>query len=607
MNINLTTPAGPRPSVDPTQYQQHAKAASDAILHDKFTEAATLAFKELNGVHYNPGVEAGQRTETAGGPSLALPRVQLPSDSRKAEDTFTLLMAQLIAILGDTEVSTLKNRLELLKSMAKASTDAFQQKSAAYQAAVGELESAVAAAEVGAEHLQALRANVERAALAVASAQGALEGLQPGTPEYAAAEQTLQQAQAQLDSTRSLEQKAQITHARLLQQVQVLGSKVEGLAGVVQMAVIGPLPQAVAEDMKKQLNAAATLTLLMLQFAELMGESSENQLETQQALFEEMQAARQAYLEEKSVEYQKQVEAAEKMSKLAKCLGQILGGIVMVVGAVVAVAGVLTGGAASIGGAALFAVGLGLTGGDMLAQHLTGESYMAKAMQPLMDHVIMPVVQLGVKMMTELFQMLESTGLFDLLQLPENFAEMAGAVVGSVAAMVAMVAAVVVISIVGGPAASKVAERLGDVAGKVIGKMIPLIVEHMAKSSLSTLQQAFKPLANLLAKNSVQAFLNVGKIVLTVGEAGGAVVAAGFTAASGVHQKRSADALSEVQLVQHISQQLQDWMSQMVTQFSDTGQVIAKEVDQAFQTLQLRDTTAMEMVRRIKPTLTNRI
>jgi hypothetical protein len=169
------------------------------------------------------------------------------------------------------------------------------------------------------------------------------------------------------------------------------------------------------------------------------------------------------------------------------------------------------------------------------------------------------------------------------------------------------VAAVVVISIVGGPAASKVAERLGDVAGKVIGKMIPLIVEHMAKSSLSTLQQAFKPLANLLAKNSVQAFLNVGKIVLTVGEAGGAVVAAGFTAASGVHQKRSADALSEVQLVQHISQQLQDWMSQMVTQFSDTGQVIAKEVDQAFQTLQLRDTTAMEMVRRIKPTLTNRI
>lgn len=77
---------------------------------------------------------------------------------------------------------------------------------------------------------------------------------------------------------------------------------------------------------------------------------------------------------------------AEAASKAAGCVGKILGAVLTVVSVV---------GAAFTGGAslALAAVGVGLMAADMVVKELTGVSFMEKAMKPLMDNILGPMIQ----------------------------------------------------------------------------------------------------------------------------------------------------------------------------------------------------------------------
>lgn len=559
---------------DAARQQEYAEAAKAAVRNDPFSRAATLAFQNLEGVRYEPGAEATHSTRDASRPQLTPPQVKLASDPKQAQDAFTLLMASLIALLGEVDSTAIQSRMQMLKSMAKATAEGHTQRSASYNEALVELEAAVQAGSLGQQQLAAALAALEHAAQRLANAEERLAGTPPGSPEHEQALQLRNQAQADLDGARQAHARAVTVQANALNSAQAAAVKADLLAVAIQATVLGPLPASVRSGVEKQLSASATLILLMMQFAELMGEAAEMQLDMQQELFKEMQVARQAWLEQKSEEYLKQVEAAEKMSRIGGCVAKILGGIAMLIGAVVAVAGLVTGGAASVLGVALFAVGMTLTVTDMVVAEITGTSFMAQAMQPLMDAVILPAVQWAVEQFTKVFQALEDSGMLDFLNLPENFAQIAGAVVGTAVALVAMVAVVVVGAIVGGPAIGKLAEKLAGAAGQVLEKMIPRIIQHMATVAVETINAVLKQIAALLGAGKLQTALSVAKISLTITEVSGSVVAASLQSVSGVHRKLAADAEAEASLVQSISEQIRVLMTRLTELYiASTGQV----------------------------------
>lgn len=583
----------------------HTDAAKAAVGSDPFTRAADLAFKNIQNIRYDAGTTASEGRSGNGineRPQLATPSVPVPTDPKQAMDSFTFLMATLIAMLGDVSTEGLKARLEMLKNMARSSMEGYERLSDAYLAAVQVAEDAQTAAGASGEQLQAAREQLAQALQVLAHAQAALDdlaGLDPESAEYRAAVQAHGQAQANVGAAQQRVTTGQGELDRLMIVAQSSLLAAERLAAEVDQVVVGPLPPHVADGMKRQMGAAATLSLLLLQFAELMGDAAIDQMNQQQTLFKDMQASRQKGLEAEGIEYQKQVDAAAKMSKIAGLVGKILGGIVMLVGAVVAVAGVITGGLASIGGVALFAVGLALTTGDMLTQHFTGVSFMAEAMKPVMDNVIMPAVEWVVEQVTAILQALIDSGMLDFLNLPEGFAQTAGAIIGTVGALVAMVAVVVVVALVGGSIASKLADQLAGVAAKMFEKMVPKLLEHMVTVGVEAFQQATKQIATALLLTKVQAAFNVGKIALTGIEVGGAVTAAGFGAAAGTHQKQASETLADVNMSFFIGEQLQEMLKILIEHYMQSAEAVSKNIDSAFSVMQRQQETAVHIAQKI--------
>lgn len=597
---NPTVTPGLRQLFDAAQSRDAlSDAAQGATRNDPFTQAAKLAFQDIGGIRYDAGVSAKESTGAGELPRLAMPRVQVAVDPKQAQDTYTLLMGNLIMLLGEMGVSETETRLQILKNMAQANTAGFERASAAYQAAIADLDAANGMVETGMAQLAAAREQLVRAQGALADAEEALVGLDPDSDQYRATLQLRNQAQATVNAASQTVARAEQSLTHSMDAAQASLMEAERLAQELQQGTTGPLSGAVAADMKRQLNASAMLSLLMLEFAKLMGESADEQLKTQQELFKDMQTVRQAYLEEKSVEYQKQVEAAEKMSRIGGCIGKVLGILAMVAGAVMTVVGPLTGGTLSVAGVALFAVGLAVSAGDMVTKELTGFSYMEKAMQPLMQHVLMPAVEFVVNQMTALFKALEDSGLIDFLGLPENFAEMAGAITGTLLAVVAMIAAVVVVAMAGSAAASKLAEQFSGAVSKMVEKAIPKLLQHMVDTGVDAFQQAVQKIASYAVSAKIHMAVNAAKFVVPVVEVGGAAAAAGFHSVGGAHREGAARALAEVNMIQHIGKELQAMLEQVIKGFMETGGVIKEHIDSALGAIQAKDAAAVFIARKI--------
>jgi len=338
--------------------ESYADAASKAANTKAYMRAADTALANVQGVNYAAQSQGGNAAGL-GRPLLAVPA----SANKESEDTFTLLMASLINLLGDVDTASAKSRMDILRSAAKASAEGHKALSDRYLSAVAEFEAAVAAAGSSEEALAKAKANFDSAQRALADAESALGRTEPGTPEHAKALAERDLAQGKLTGAQQQLDKANMDHQAAVKVAGEAGKKAEAQARLVESSGLGDKP--VLDGVKKQLNAAATMVLLMTRFAELMGESAENKIETEQELFRSMQAARQAFMEKKSEEYLEQVRKAEAASKTMGCIGKILGAVLTVVSVV---------GAAFTGGAslALAAVGVALMGADMLVKQLTG-------------------------------------------------------------------------------------------------------------------------------------------------------------------------------------------------------------------------------------------
>lgn len=238
--------------------------------------------------------------------------------------------------------------------------------------------------------------------------------------------------------------------------------------------------QVIIEERRKDKDPKSkSIAYLMALIAQMINKSANDELESGAELKKKLSEAAMADAKQKSKEYDEQVQKAEEMQKTMGCIGKLLGWVIT---AVSFVAAVFTGGASLV----FAGVGLALTVGDEIGQALTGHSFMAEAMQPLMDGVIKPLMDVMGKIFTEI---LKAYGV------DQKTAELVGQIFGAIAASLALIAAVVVV----GKVASKVFD---SVLQKVGLKVATEIGEVAGKEAVKeTEKEVIKNLATTMEKN----------------------------------------------------------------------------------------------------------
>jgi invasin B len=580
---------GPRPPGQPAQ------AMSPERLHG-------MARQILQAMAGNPFPAApGSVPPPADSPRLTLPKIQLPTDPRKARDTYTLLMGTLRTLLGDNQIEEMNNRLELLQHRAQAAADGHASRSQAYLDAVAEFEAAAGAAGATGEQLRAAQERVQQAQQQLDSAEAALAELDPGSPEYAAALQARDQAREGLRQAERQLAPALAAHQASLAAAAAAGQVVDQLAEGLEAGIRGPLPTALEQGTRRELDAAATMTRLMLQFAELMGEAEARKLDFDQQLFDKMQRARQALMEKKSEEYLEAVQKAEQARKVAGCIGKVLMAV-MVVAAAVATAA--TGGLV----AGLAVAGIGAT---ILLLEATGT---VDLLGPIMDPItkgLMTVLEPLAKLLGDAWQY-TPLGALVLALVPPEYEEMTKMIIGIATAMALLVVGAIAAAAAAGPLLNQVLSRVTEVVGKVLDKIMdklisPLLEKLNGKLFDNAFSQQIKALLDQVLKKLADfngAFKDLfsgadGQLWLSrLQSAGSAVELAGSTAssganvASGVFGAQAARAMSEIQLLQFIGEQLKAALSQAVSGYVEQAQSTSQFINQLLSSQQESAATA---------------
>lgn len=233
-----------------------------------------------------------------------------------------------------------------------------------------------------------------------------------------------------------------------------------------------------------------TLSFLMALMSQLIAKSSSDDLQATAELKQKLAEASAKDAEKKAKEYEEEVRKAEEMQKTMGCIGKVLGWLIT---AVSFVAAAFTGGASL----ALAAVGLALAIGDEINQAVTGNSFMADAMKPLMDAIVKPLMELMGKMFA---------GILEAMGVDKETAEMVGKILGAIAAAAVLVAGVIVagsaLSKVFGVVMKKIGLEVGEEASKTMGKSVAAEVQKDVTQDLAktTLRTAAKEVSEEVAK-----------------------------------------------------------------------------------------------------------
>ncbi|PTU64802.1 pathogenicity island 1 effector protein SipB [Chromobacterium sp. Panama] len=536
-----------------------AKALSgNTQASEKFVDAAQKSAQALFTMRVSDDAGAAKPRSDLNTPPLTQPTAKAKEELDGA-GKLTLLLGQLMSLLGNVSLSQLESRIATWRAMMEAQVAMGQKLSDELQQVIGEAEQATEAYQTALGDLKTAKATLDAAKQKLAQAQAKLDGLTPEDAGYqqalAARDQAANEAQAAKLKADKAEQAATDAHNfakdkadkadKLLTQAHGLNVKGSGV------------PQGAEEH----LTSVAKLTMLMAMFVEMVGKNSEESLKNDLALFQAMQEGRQKEMDKKSAEYQEEVRKAEELNRIMGCIGKILGAVLTVISVVAAV---FTGGASL----ALAAVGVALMVADEVVKATTGVSFMEEAFKPLMDTVLKPLMDLIGKAITKA---LESMGV------DKKTAELAGSIIGAVLAAVAMVAVIVVVAVVGKGAASKLGGALSKLMGDAIKKMLPNVLKELAKNGSKMLTQGFQRLANSLGLRtdaaSKQLMTNTLNWVAVGGEVAHAATQAGGNVAQGVFMKNASDALADFTLARAAMEQIEQWLKQTVEVFASTQKV----------------------------------
>ncbi|WP_228136911.1 type III secretion system translocon subunit SctE [Klebsiella sp. RIT-PI-d] len=401
-------------------------------------------------------------------------------EKKGAMETYNELMANLITLLGDQSIDELQARAEMYTKYSKdhgtatnAVIEQVEVEESAYNAAktaqasasqdVTSLESQVFMQQQQIQTLQQSKAEIEEKLND--------PDISPADKEDLSAQlnninQQISQKQASLNYLQSNLILAQ-------QKLDLATSNVSSKSAELQQSLnyLGSLNKNAASvndsfDKSLKTNAGAT-AYLMAQLITIIGESTEETMEMNLKFSQKVQAAQQEKLHEDTLEVERQQEKSKHMQETMGCIGKIIGAIVTVVASIAAV---FTGGASMI---ALAAIGAAIMTADTIYQKVTGnESFVAAALKPIVEHVLMPIIQL---ITDAISTVLESLGIKN-----------------DIAEIIATVLAVVVL-IIGAVAASVALKKLPiDKIMNVVGS----VLNKVFKTVISAVTKAVKPIAS---------------------------------------------------------------------------------------------------------------
>ncbi|MEH4929677.1 type III secretion system translocon subunit SctE [Enterobacter cloacae] len=212
-----------------------------------------------------------------------------------------------------------------------------------------------------------------------------------------------------------------------------------------------------------------SLTFLMALMSELINESANDQLQATAQLKQKLAEAAAKDSEKKAKQYEEDIRKAEDMNKTMGCIGKTLGWAMSGLGFALAI---FTGGTSL----AMASVGLALAIGDEIGQAVTGRSFMADAMKPLME-LMKPVMDFMGKI---------SSAALQFMGVDKEAADMVGQILGAIAAAVALIGA----TIVAGPLVSKGVSAImknTNISQKLMNSILGQTLKRLSKGIGSSL------------------------------------------------------------------------------------------------------------------------
>lgn len=539
-----------RPAYAGERLSSLASAASEHVQKDnRFLHAADQALKALLDTPLTEKKNGGTADNDPMFVPLRAPAAEI-QETLNAEGRLTLLLGRLATLMGDNSVSQLTSRLENRLAVMASQQQQGEQLSGTFQAASEQAQSAMDAYKTALGSLAAAQAAYHDGAGKLERAEATLDGLAPGAPGYALLKQEVDTLRNELPALRHHLETALSVAEGAHRSAREKTEKLDGIASQIQgVFLTGGRAEQYQTD---NLNSIARFTMLLSVFIELVGKNNEESLKNDMALFRALQESRQEEMLRKSEEYQEETRKAEVLNRTMGCVGKVVGAL-LTVASVVAAA--FTGGAAL----GLAAASLALILADGIVKATTGTSFIQEALNPVLQHMLKPLMDIIGKAVAEILKG---------LGMDRETAEMAGNILGAIVAAVASVVVIMGVAILGKGAVSKLGHVLKKMMDEAIKKLLPDALKQAMQNGSRILSHGMQRLAGTPGSRAV--LLN--KTVLGVSGANTAAQS-GATVAEGVFLKKASDAFAGFTLSRFSGEQLRQWLKQAVDTFGDNNKM----------------------------------
>jgi invasin B len=499
--------------------------------------------------------------------------------------------AALWGALSDSQ----RNELTTLQSTYDAAADALQDANAAEQAAQMSADAAKAALVEAQQDEQSAQSNLDQAkrdyadAVAAGAPPDELDSLQANATAAQQvstdASKTVANARVAVGQANDVLRRAHSVSVSAAKDATSAGDKLD--SGIQRALNTTPPNQAASGAGGDTLTGAAALTLLMGKLNSVCAKAAEDQLESQRELYEQQEKSNQNEAMKEAQDYQDQQRKSEQMQTAMGCLGKILGAIVTVFSVVAAA---FTGGASL----AIAGVGLALFAADQIDQAVTGTSFISEALQPLMDHVLKPLMNFLADTVTKA---LEAFGV------AADKARLIGSIIGGVLAGVTLIAAAVVggsiISSVASKLASAISAQIAKLAESAIAKALTEAVEGALEKS------GIKQLASKLATGMDRVKVAVGadtpegaqlihtriKYAAQGVQATDVAVRSGLNIAVGFSEKDADDAIAKMKTAIAENKFFQELMDTALDTYTETIKALGQMVKAASESIEQDSST----------------
>jgi len=438
-----------------------------------------------------------------------------------------LLMASLKQNLSEMGINELSTRLAIFQSQSDARISQAKEDAARldglgeeWKELNGEVEGLQKAHTVANNNVDSAQKKYDSALQHLNTLLGEMEADAEGGPEIIAARQAVADSEDQLTTAKSTLADVSKT---LDQKVSLLSSKTLHLNSLTEefnrkysdVLVSQPtINQGAQQRSEDALTRSGILIKLLAEFIAQIGENSTDKLKNDLALHRIQMEARQKEMQRKSDEYEEQVRKAEEAQKMASCIGKVLGGLAIAFGALTT----LFGGA----GLGLMAVGMGLMVADPILEALTGQSLTGMIMNPLMEHVLMPLMEAIGGIVAAIF---DKTPLGLLLKAIDNAtgANMMG-IIHTVVTAAVVIAAIVALAFVAKNFAqaainkmsqamsSAVVQAVKKAIVEAIQKLVPQVVRNATRQGAAAANRLLQSTTQQISRTSSRIAENVNNV-----------------------------------------------------------------------------------------------